>query len=277
VVGFEIVRGQPLVALKRQLIGFTDKGINEFAVPDSVKGLSVDRESRLVLQTAAGFLTEGKNGFEADKTMAKIHGRLYGSGSPVFVEVRANQSVLQFLARQQNGAPFLITSMKGTLHAASWNDIGLATVVGNSLYVWQAGAKNVVRLLTDQGLSAAQDVVLVGPNRAVVTLRTTVVLITSETMTVVLGMSMARCRFQHSILYLLDGRTGVIWTLQGLDQLGTRKGDEAYAVDLLKKLPRNADESAVQFQEAARILGCVRARELWTHFRNETPRSAPGS
>ena len=112
-------------------------------------------------------------------------------GSPVFVEVRAHQGVLQFLARNRNGAPFLIASIKGTLHAASWNDIGLATVVGDSLYVWQAGAKNMVRLLTDKGLSAARDVVLVGLNGGWLHIKTTVVLITNETMTVVLGMPMA--------------------------------------------------------------------------------------
>jgi hypothetical protein len=269
VVGFEIIRGKPLVALPRQLVGFTDKNVNELAVPEPVKGLSFNKESRLMLQTATGFLTIGDTGLEPDETMTRtVHGRLYGSGSQVFVEVRAHQGVLQFVARKQNGSPFLIASVKGKLHAASWNDIGLAAVVGDSLYVWQAGAKNIVRLLSDQGLSAARDVVLVGPNRAVVSLKTTVFLITSETVIVVLKMPLARCRFQHSVLYLLDGQTGLIWSLQGLDQLGTKKGDQAYAADLLKQLPRNADERAVKFQEAARILGCDRAREQLANLRN---------
>ncbi len=210
VVGFEIIRGQPLVARPRQLIGFTDKGINELAVPEPVKGLSVNQESRLVLQTAAGFLTAGDSGFEPEKTITRmVRGRLYGSGSPVFIEVRAHERVLQFLARQQKGAPFMIATLKGTLRAASWNDIGLAAVIGDSLYVWRAGDKNVVRLLTDQGLSAARDVVLVGRNRAVVTLRATVVLITSETITVLMGMPMARCRFQTSGLPLISWTVGL--------------------------------------------------------------------
>lgn len=273
IVGFEIIRGKPLVAFPHQLVVFTDKSINELAVPERVKGISFNENSRLVLQTTTGFLTFEDTGLLPDKTLiSKVQGRLYGSGNQVLVEVRSRQGVLQFVARNQTGSPFLIASLKGTLRAASWNDIGLAAVVGDSLYVWQAGAKNIVRLVTDQGLNAARDVVLVGLNRAVVTLRSTVVLITDETMAVLIGMHLARCRFQQRALYLLDGQSGLIWSLEGLDQLGSRKGDWAYAADLLKQLPRNTDEGAVKFQEAARILGCARAREELANLRNTAPR-----
>jgi hypothetical protein len=261
VMGFEVVDGLPLVALPRSLLGFTDKGINEFAVPTLVKGLSVDHASHIELQTANGFETVGKSGVEPDKFLTgRIQGRLYGSGSPVFLEVRERQGMLEFVARQTGGRPFLIGGIKGTLRAASWNRIGLAAVVGNSLYVWQAGAKNVYRLVTDAGLAAARDVVLVGPNRAVVALKNNVILVTPETITVVMGMLLARCRFQDGVLYLMDGQSLWIWSFRGLDQLGTKNGDQAYATSLLKQIPPNANESNIKFQEAARILGCVTAR-----------------
>jgi hypothetical protein len=76
-----------------------------------------------------------------------------------------------------------------------------------------------------------------------------------------MGMPAARCRFEDGVLYLLDGQSGWIWSLRGLDQLGTKKGDQAYAISLLKQLPSNANESSVKFQEAARILGCNAARK----------------
>jgi hypothetical protein len=41
--------------------------------------------------------------------------------------------------------------------------------------------KSVVRLLTDQGLASARDVVAVGKNRAIVTFRNAIVLVTPET------------------------------------------------------------------------------------------------
>jgi hypothetical protein len=262
IVGFEIIGGRPLVALPRELLGFTERGVNEMAVSEPMEGLSVNRASRIELQTSSGFLTMGGTGVEPDKPLTNdVHGRLFGSGNQVFLEVRAHGDLLQFIARTQNGRPFLIATVKGKLHAASWNDIGLAAVVDNSLYIWQTGAKSVVRLLTDQGLSGARDVALAGSDRAIVSLKNNVVLVTSETITVVMGIPLAHCRFQDGVLYLLDSQSRWIWSVRELDQLGTRKGDQAYAADLLKQLPKNADERAVRFREAARILGCGPARQ----------------
>jgi hypothetical protein len=261
VIGFEVVGGRPLVALPRTLLGFTDNDINEFRVPALVKGLSIDHIAHIELQTANGFQTVGKSGVEPDKLLTgRIRGRLYGSGSPVFLEVRERQGMLEFVARQAGGKPLLIGGIKGILRAASWNQVGLAAVVGSSLYVWQAGSKTINRLVTDVGLVAARDVVLVGPNRAVVALKNNVILVTPETITVVMGMQLARCRFQDDVLYLMDGQAGWIWSFQGLGQLGIRRNDQAYATSLLKQLSPNANESNSKFQEAARILGCVIAR-----------------
>src|ERR1700681_2512216 len=95
VVGFEVIHGRPLVALPRQLIGLTDKGTSELEIPESVKGLSVDQESRVSLQTTMGFQTLGDPGLEPDETLTSaVHGRLFGSGSPVLVEARASQDVV---------------------------------------------------------------------------------------------------------------------------------------------------------------------------------------
>lgn len=261
VIGFEVVGGRPFVALPRMLLGFTDKDINEFRVPALVKGLSIDHISHIELQTANGFQTVGKSGVEPDKLLTgRIRGRLYGSGSPVFLEVRERQGMLEFVAWQTVGRPLLIGGIKGILRTASWNQIGLAAVVGNSLYVWQAGSKTINRLVTDVGLVAARDVVLVGPNRAVVALKNNVILVTPETITIVMGIPLARCRFQDDVLYLMDGQSGWIWSFRGLDQLGIKKSDQAYATSLLNQVPQNTYENNIKFQEAARILGCGPAR-----------------
>lgn len=263
IVAFEIIQGRPLVALPRQLIGFTANGINELTIPEPIKGLSFNKDSRVWLQTSSGFQTVGETHLESDTIFTNaVNGRLYGSGSPLFVEARAHKGILQFVARKQDGSAFTIASLKGTLRAASWNNIGLAAVVGSELYVWKAGSKNVVRLLSDQGLSAAQDVVLVGQNRAVITLRTSVVLVTDEAMTVIMGMPEARCRFDGGVLYLLDSHTGLIWAFQGLDQLGTKHGDRDYATELLQKKAGKSAQDSANFLEAARILGCQEARRI---------------
>jgi hypothetical protein len=263
VVGFEIVRARPLVATAHQLLGFTEKGVNEMTVPQTVTGLSLMGASRVELQTSAGFQTVGQAAIALDQPMTElVHGRLYGSGSTVSMEVRARQGVLEFLARSENGAAFPIAAFRGQLRAASWNAFGLAAVVGESLYIWQPGAKNVIRLLTDRGLVSARDAVVVGDNRVVVALRNTVLLVTPETIIVVSALPLSRCRFDNGTLYVLEESNGLIWSFQGLEKLGTKQADRTYAQDLLKQaagLP--AKQSEAQTQEAARILGCEEVRK----------------
>jgi hypothetical protein len=142
VVGFEVISGKPLVAFPHSLLVLRGAGGARFAVAQTVKGLSFNQGSRVLLQSDQGFLQLQQNGLEpAIKLGSAVHGRLYGSGEKVFIEVRARQSLLEFVARRDDGAAFPVAAMKGPLRAASWNPQGLAAVVGESLYVWQAGDK----------------------------------------------------------------------------------------------------------------------------------------
>jgi hypothetical protein len=257
VVGFEIVHDRPLVAFSHLLVGFEEKGLAELPVTQVLKGLSYEKNSGVLLQSDSGFLRLGNQGLEpASRLNALVHGRIYGSGNAVFVEVRARQGILQFIARKNDGTAFPIAAIKGPLRAASWNEWGLAIVVGDSLYLWQPGAKNIVRLLTDRGLVATRDVVAVGENRAVVALKATIALVSSETITIVVSLPSARCRFQNGVLYVLQESTGLIWTFEGLEKLGTKEADKAFARDLLRQVENSPDKEGAQFREAARILGC---------------------
>lgn len=257
VVGFEVVGNRPLVAFPHSLVAVDEKRAIEIPVADTIKGLSYQKGSRVLMQSDRGFLRLGDHGLEPDRSISSVvHGRIYGSGSPVFVEARARQGVVQFLARRNDGTAFPIAAIRGTLHAASWNELGLAAVVGDDLYLWQPNAKNVVHLLTDRGLTSAHDVVVVGNNRVVVTLKATVALVTPETITVVASPPSARCRFHNGILYVFQESNGLIWTFRGLEKLGTKQGDRTFALDLLKPAGNLSTKDGTRFQEAARILGC---------------------
>ena len=257
VVGFEVVSDRPVVAFQHLLLGFEEKGIAELPVSETLTGFSYEKDSHVLLQSDRGFLRLGDRGLEPDSRLkAAVHGRIYDSGNPVFVEVRARQGILQFLARKDDGTAFPIAAIKGPLRAASWNELGLAAVVGESLYLWQPGATNVVRLLTDRGLAAAHDIVAVGNNRAVVALKATVALVSSDTIAIVAALPSARCRFQDGTLYVFQESNGLIWSFRGLEKLGSRQTDQAFARDLLKQAGSLPTKGGVQFQEAARILGC---------------------
>jgi hypothetical protein len=260
VVGFELINHRPVVALPDQVLSMGQKKVARMTVT-SVRGISADDQGHLLIQTDAGIQTTEDFGTQTIGLRKAIRGRLYDSGSSLFLEVRSRGNIVQFVARRRDGQGFVIGSFKGPFAAASWNTLGLAAIVGDSIYIWQAGSRKIVRLMTDQGLRSARDVVLVGPERAMLTLKAMAVLVTPETVLVIAGMSSARCRFEGGVLYLVDGHTGLIWSLKGLDQLGTKASDRSHAIDLLKTISTPIDESSARFLEAARILGCDGARK----------------
>lgn len=257
IVGFEIVNNRPAIALPHSLLTFDKKTLLELPIPQTVKSISVGGGHDLLVQTDTGIEKIGDRTFVADDQLTRaIRGRIYGSGRLVFLEVRTHQDLVQFVARRHDGKSFIIATMKGPFRAASWNQYGLAAVVDDNLIIWAAGSKNIVRLVSDSGLNNSRDVALVGPARAVVTLRNMVVLVTSETMTVVAPAASARCRFAAGVLYLLDTGDGIVWAIDGLDRLGSKAGDRTYARTLIRNLRQDADEKSTPFREAARILGC---------------------
>jgi hypothetical protein len=161
------------------------------------------------------------------------------------------------------------------LRAASWNKAGLSAVVGNSLYLWEPGAKSVVRLLTDSGLSGARDVVAVGKNRAVIALKSTLVLVSPETITVLGTLPKSRCRFYNGELYVLQESTGVIWSLRGVEDLGTKQADQTFARSLLKQGESQPGKNPAQSLEAARILGCKETEAIVAAAASKGARWAP--
>jgi hypothetical protein len=264
VVGFEIVNHWPLVALPHELIGFRRDGVSELSVPSNIVGISVANVSDLLIQTDRGIEKIGDTDLKPDSALTNsVHGRVYNSGNPIFVEARAKNDLIQFVARNRNGGSLLIATFKGTFRAASWNGRGLAAIVDDSLYVWAAGGKQIMRLLTDTGLRTAKDLALVGPNQVVIALSASLVLVTQETITVISGMRADRCRFDEGLLFVLDHNTHAIWVFRGLEKLGTIVGDHGHAVELLKQAQAKQGADSFQFREAARILGCEKARSLF--------------
>jgi hypothetical protein len=261
VEGFEIVRGKPLVAFPHLLLAYrSDKAVS--VIPsDTVLGVTVDAAGHIRLQTGHGIQLLNNAGFEPDtKLSSAVTGQLSNSGNKVFLDATMKDSMVHLVARREDGAALPVANMKGNLRAVSWDEIGLAAVINDSLYVWEAGASQLIRLKSDMSFRAARSVCLVGPERAVVALPNVVVLVTEDAQTPIVGIT-ARCDWAQDALYLLDERAGLIWTVTGLEQLGKKSVDQSYALALLSKLPANVDEKNPRFLEAARILGCEAARK----------------
>lgn len=269
VVGFEVIHGSPVVAFPHSLLTIQRVGGTRFAVDQTIKGLSFDKEAKVFIQSNKGVLQLDRSGLEPDnKLNSVVLGRVYGSGGKVLLEVRARHGLLEFLARRDDGAAFPIAMMKGRLRAVSWNSQGLAAVVGESLYLWHPGDKSVVRLLSDEGLASSHDVVALGGGRAVVALRNAIVLVSPKTLDIIAAMPLSRCRFQDGVLYVLQEKAGLIWSLRGLEKLGSKVDDEAYAHGLLERSKRDTAHRNTEIAEAARILGCGEVKK-WLAATNQ--------
>jgi hypothetical protein len=210
VQGFEIVNKRPLVSFAHRVVELRDKTPTTLSTADTLTGLAVDDTGRAWFTSKRGILRREATQITPDPLFTKvIEGKLYNSGSPVFLEAFPNGGNTAFATRRHDGLPYPILNAEGKLRAASWNPLGLAAVVGSSLLTWEAGAERVAVLATDRGLEAARDVCLISPGRAVVTLKHAIVLVTDQTQLVV-ALFPARCRWSDGKLYLLDENTGAV-------------------------------------------------------------------
>lgn len=270
IVGFELLNGRPIVAYPHSVIAIDHRHALQYRTPEQIVAIAADAAGALWLQTAPGlgqaapglFLLQ-KAGFVRDSNLTVLENSVfYDSGNPAFLELaRGSESAKLFVVRRQDGVKAYLAPVRGTIHAISWNQAGLAAVVEAGVYVWRAGSNDLVRLGLDTGFSKARDVTLVGPERAVLALQNYVVLISRSGQTVVVGFK-ARCRFMDGVLYLLDERGGFLWALRGIEKLGHSDSDKDYARHLIQSNPGNATETSSRYLEAVRLVGCTQAKEL---------------
>ena len=261
-VDFRMVSGEPVVLLRDRLLLYSGSALpREIPVASNASetlGISVDQAGTVRLQRGGQVDIVTAGGLSRDPDFAP-EGKLFGSGKPVLLEARKSGRFQNLIFNRGGGDSFAIASLEGDLRAAFWGQAGMAAVVGKSLYVWSENSDDLKRLALDTGLEHARGVCLTGTGRAVVTFLDNVTLVTAEDQIMVVGMR-ARCDASQDKLYLADDRSGEIWEVSGLEKLGVLKEDERHATDLLKNLPAGSGESSAAYLEAARIIGCERAK-----------------
>ena len=259
VAAFEISAGRPLIAQGTSL--WVSRG-NETTAANlklPLRAILVDDKGQVTLHAGDALY---RLGAAAPEAIARSDlGRLHRSGTPATVDAKQAATSAQFVLRHDDGRTLPLATIPGALRLASWNTEGLAAIVGRSLFEWRPGEPDLLRLATDEGLERARDLVLIGPSRVVVALNESLVLLTPQGR-LVLGNIRARVRWAAGTLYALDERTGIVWSLKGLEPIGRREVDEDYAAALIRALPADAPETHVAFMEAARIVGCEVAEAL---------------
>jgi len=261
VTGFAVAGDRPIVLLRDRLLIYGSGLPSEVRLPYTATGLSVDAGGRLRVQHG-GAVDLLSDGVLRPDTSVNPAGRLFGSNMPVLLDAFGEEGVQKFVFLRPGADSFGLAGAHGELRAAFWGDAGMAAVVEQSLYVWEDGSKQFVRLAMDRGLARAQSVCLVTAGHAVVALLGILVVVTGEDQIVLAGMA-ARCDAHNGILYAIDERTGEIWSVAGIEKMGNFHEDERHARSLILGMPANAGENAPAFLEAARIIGCDRARKLF--------------
>lgn len=262
VLGFEIIREKPVVALQHRILAVTQSGTLGWTSLDKITGIAEDGNERLLVQTAKAILTPSHKTFDTVGGLDKaIAGELFDSGNDNLLTLAQDGperwTITAIRPDTSHGSTL---QLQNTVRALSWNKNGLSLIAGDVLMVAPVGSSPAF-LSADKGLEKAQDTCLAGPDRAVVALPNTVVLITRETAVLIVSMS-ARVRCSGDTLYLLDQRTGIVVKVSGLDRIGHRDLDQQYAKALIMSLPSNTLEDNPTFLEAARIIGCTRARQM---------------
>jgi hypothetical protein len=263
VLGFEVIREVPIVALPHRIIALSKADTLAWTSLDKVSHIAVDGNEKLFVQTTKAILTPHGKSLASMNDLGKVvGGELFNSGNPNALSLTKDQPGRWTITGIRPDASLGSSlQLQDPVRALSWNKVGLSLVAGSTLMVVPEGTAKLSFLGADRGFEKAQDTCLVGPDRAVIALPNTVLLITRKTATLLVSMS-ARVRCAGDTLYLLDLRSGIVAKVSGLDQLGDKDSDEQYAKALISALPKGTAENNAKFLEAARILGCTRAREV---------------
>ncbi|MCU1305400.1 MAG: hypothetical protein JWN45_95 [Acidobacteriaceae bacterium] len=259
VVGFEIVHGKAVVALPHRLIAFGGKRLSTF-VGEQIEGIAIDRAGLLVqLRSGNGNREVARltaSGLRRDARLsAVVTGQLFGSNNAVLVELLSDFQGYYAVARRGDAEYFAIAKISEPVQALSWNQVGMALISGKQLFAWTTGSRDLVLMASDEGFTDARGACLIAPRRAVVSLHNSVVLLSERTITPIVGMA-ARCRWQGNVLYLLDERSGIVWAVKGLSNLGSRADDLGYAHRLVHTSPDEFSYTNSAILEAVRIAGC---------------------
>lgn len=224
-------------------------------------------ESLLRLADGTTWLTDGgrvtpatEQGLDAARSWEIPPGaRVDARGTDTVLLATEQDGDALFRLRDRNGALLNLVRLRGAIRCLSWNENGLAAVVGDALYRLEGGAAELRVLDRHADYEHASDVVgLPGPH-ALVSLRSTVRLLRPGYSAIVVARP-ARLDFIKNRAVLLDG-AGIVWSVAGLEKLQSRAGDLAYATQLLEQARKECTgEPCMKRDEAARVSGVAPSR-----------------
>lgn len=258
-VGFEIAEKSAVVAYPHRILAYSKERVAGAPSLDVIRGICLDSTLKLHVVTSKGLRQIGPDHLIDDQVTLPQDAFIASSGRETFLIARQDQQHTELLLSGFRGGTLKLAKIPGTLQAASWSSLGMTAAIGGRLLAWDGQGTQLISLSSNLASERIQDLCLVGKERVVIALTHAVFLITPDSRTVIAGMN-ARCRWSDGVLYLADQDRRIIWSVRGLEKMGTRKLDVDHARSLVLSL--GSAEAASQFLEASRIVGCRQARVL---------------
>ena len=172
VTDFQIVGGQPVIASARELMVFDGAQVLRLPMPFQAIGILADSSPQLVVKEANKIVEFGPTGWVPSSHLpGSLAGSLHNSGAPVPLAVVSEAGATGFLAFRDTNWSMPIARVQGQLRAVSWNEKGLAAIVGSRLVTWEAGASELRVLQTDAALAEVRDICFLGGGRVLVATR----------------------------------------------------------------------------------------------------------
>jgi hypothetical protein len=233
---------------------------------DTIKAIAVSDSDRLIVQTSKGLYEPAGNGrLSLSSGVAPFTGSMSNSGNRLFLDVVEQGNGFEGYVRTLGGKSLPLVGQQQPLRVITWDNAGLAVVYGTTLLTWDDGARSGRVVANDAGLAKATAACALGNDRAIVGVGHVTVLFSKDSQLILVA-GKTRCRTAGQSLILLDEESRIVMKVDGVEQLGSRAADLAFARKMLQALPANTTyESDSHFLEAARILGCQEAERIMSH------------
>lgn len=271
VAGLATAGGALLVVLPDRLVAFRDGHGMEVAISTVVVGFGSDASDRIWVQGPGGVSFASPDGLSAPT--GSVAGRLVNQGSELFLRVVEYLGRTSLILRGAGGQEFLLASFDLPARAVSWGPEGLTAVLGDRLLTWAPGETEMKVWRSDPVLAEARTVCRLGDENIVVALPEHVLHVSPETAQILVMGFPAACQFGDEGLFLLDESSGLAWEVAGLERLGRRDRDVAYAQQLASGTA-SAQSAAWRLPEAARLIGCSAALAQRTAVNSPAPTRA---
>jgi len=242
-----------MIAYPNRLIGISQGEMAAIPSLAKISHIASSSSGSLLARTNRGFWFLTEKGLKKTAMDQKKVIAVFGDNGKVLLMVENENDSVKLNAVNESGEFLPIIKDQGHFRTGDWNENGLAWVSGDALYFWDSRKKILESLMSDKALRGVRDVCAVGDKKVLVMTEKLSLLVTQKGVSIVAAFS-GQCSAGSDQLLLFDDHAGLLWSIDGIDQLGDFAADKKFAYKLLSE--KGGAQKMANRLEAERILGC---------------------